>query len=256
MGLCEKYLTQRHKEHKEKIMLFKTLPTTPKLISHTKYTKTQRKKLLFFSIPLRIILPQRYKRIICLNKKNKLSRVRQGLVHSVALCENKGFTLIEIIVALLIFSILSALLFSTFIQIQRNISENKWKNQLTEEGVKICNIIRLELTGAREIYYADQDSISFINQEGKLSSFCWKDSLLFKSNRNIVSADTKVISFRFIYYLSSDFIGESSQPIYFLPVDQISLKRLKVTDWEIGVRKGKNNLHLKTGAFIRNIRQQ
>lgn len=169
---------------------------------------------------------------------------------------NKGFTLIEIIVAILIFGILSTLLFSTFIQIQRKISENRWESQLTEEGVKICNIIRMELTGTREIHYADKDSISFINQEGEHSSFRWKNSLFYKSNKNIVKEDTKVTHFKFIYYLPSDFIGESSEPLYFLPVDAISLERLKVIDWEIGLEKGKNTTHLKTGIFIRNIRSQ
>jgi prepilin-type N-terminal cleavage/methylation domain-containing protein len=188
------------------------------------------------------------------NKQNKSLCVLCGKNSEVELC-NKGFTLIEIIVALLIFSILSVILFSTFTQIQKRINENNWKNQLTEEGVKLCDIIRLELTGARGIYYADQDSILFINQEGKLSSFCCKDSLLFKSNRRIVSAGTKVISFRFIYYLPSDFIGESSEPLYILPVDQKDLERLKVVDWEIGLKKGKTTLHLKTGIFIRSIRQ-
>ncbi len=169
------------------------------------------------------------------------------------LCGKKGFTLVEIIVALLIFGILSALLFSTFMQIQRNIHKQRWKNQLTEEGVKICNIIRTELTGAIKIYYADKDSISFVNQEGYRSSFCWKDSLLFKSNRSIVSADTRVIYFKFKYYLPSEFFDESSKAIYFLPVDQINLKRIKVVDWEIKLQKGKSTLHLKTGVFIRSI---
>ena len=114
----------------------------------------------------------------------------------------------------------------------------------------------MELTGAREIHYADKDSISFINQDGEHSSFRWKNSRLFKSNRNIVSEDTKVTSFRFIYYIPSDFVGESSRPIYFLPVDPLSLERLKVIDWKIGLQKGKNTIHLKTGIFIRNIRQQ
>jgi prepilin-type N-terminal cleavage/methylation domain-containing protein len=173
-----------------------------------------------------------------------------------ALCGKNGFTLIEIIVSLLLFGILSALLFTTFMQIQRNIHEQRWKNELTEEGVKICNIIRMELTGASKIYYADQDSISFDNQEGNRSSFCWKDSLLFRSNRNIVFEDTRVIYFKFKYYLPSEFIGESSKPIYFLPVDQINLERIKVIDWEIRLQKGKSTLNLKTGVFIRSIRQQ
>ncbi len=170
--------------------------------------------------------------------------------------KKNGFTLIEIIVSILTFGILSALLFSTFIHIQRNIHKHRWKSQLTEEGVKICDIIRIELSGAREVHYADLDSISFINQEGQLSSFCWKDSLLFKSNKSITPADTKVISFRFIYYLPSEFIGESSDAIYYLPVDPISLEILKVVDWEIGLQKGITKINLKTGVFIRSILQR
>ncbi len=187
------------------------------------------------------------------NKKNKLNRRCGGLC---VLCGEKGFTLIEIIVSLLIFGILSTLLFSTFIQIQRNINETRWENQLTEEGVNICNIIKTELIGVREIYYADKDSISFMNQKGRISSFRWKDSLLFRSNRKIVPLNTEIISFGFTYYLQSDIIGETSKPVYFLPVDLISLQKIKVIDWEIKLRKGKTVSTLKTGVFTRNIRQQ
>ena len=175
---------------------------------------------------------------------------------SVALCGKEGFTLIEVIVSILIFGILSALLFSTFINIQRNVSEQRWKNQLLEEGVKICNIIRMELTGASKIHYADQDSILFVNQEGQLSSFCWKDSLLFKSNKKIIPLDTKVTSFKFIYYLPSEFIAESAEPVYYLPVNQISLDMLKVIDWKIELQKGKTKINLKTGVFIRSTIQR
>ncbi len=199
---------------------------------------------------------QRHKEINYGNKKNKSKGVWWDSVFSVALCEKKGFTLIEVIVALFIFGILSTLLFSTLIQIQRRTNTNKWRNQLTEEGVKICDIIRLELTGARELYYADEDSISFLNQEGEFSSFYWKDSLFFNSKRRLVSANTKVTSFKFIYYLPSDFIGESSRPVYSLPFDAINLQRLKVVDWEIELQKGITSIHLKTGIFIRNIRQR
>jgi prepilin-type N-terminal cleavage/methylation domain-containing protein len=177
-------------------------------------------------------------------------------IEAAALCGKNGFTIIEIIVSLLIFGILSTLLFSTFMQMQRNINKNRWKNQLTEEGVNICNIIQMEIMGAREIYYADKDSISFLNQEGTISSFTCKDSLLFKTNKNIVPANIKIISFEFTYYLKSDFIDESSKPIYFLPVDPISLEQIKVVDWKIKLQKGRTAVSLKTGAFIRNIRQQ
>ncbi len=170
--------------------------------------------------------------------------------------ENKGFTLIEIIVALLIFGILSTILFSTLIQIQRRTSTSTWRNELTEEGVKICNTIRRELTGAREILYADEDSISFFNQEGELSSFYVKDSLLFKSKKRLVSAKTKISSFKFIYYLPNDIIGETASPIYSLPLDAINLQRVTVIDWKIGLKKEITSIHLKTGIFTRNIRQQ
>ena len=193
---------------------------------------------------------------LCENKKNKLKRGLVGSVPSASPCVNKGFTLIEMIVSLLIFGILSALLFSTFIQIQRNINENRWKNELTEEGVNICNIIQLELMGTREIYYADRDSISFLNREGAISSFCWKDSILFKTNKSIVQTNTKIISFKFEYYLKSESFGESSKPVYFLPVDQLSLEAIKVIDWKIKLKKGKSTVSLKTGVFTRNIRQQ
>ena len=49
----------------------------------------------------------------------------------------------------------------------------------------------MELTGASEIHYADKDSISFINQDGEYSSFRWKNSRLFKSNRNIVLSSSE-----------------------------------------------------------------
>ncbi len=234
-----------HKDHKEKkMMLFKTQSTT-QIISHG-FTRLNTDFFVVF-------LTRNPKPKTVIHTKPG-TRNPKPLRASAAPCGKKGFTLIELIVSILIFGILSALLFSTFIQIQRNISKNRWKSQLTEESVKICDIIRIELTGAREIHYADQDSISFINQEGKLSSFCWKNYLLYKSNRNIVPTDIKVISFRFIYYLPSDIINESSEPIYFLPVEPKSLKRLKVVDWEIGIKKGKTTINLKTGVFIRSIR--
>jgi prepilin-type N-terminal cleavage/methylation domain-containing protein len=201
--------------------------------------------------------------------KNLNHRVHETVIHAksetqnpkqfraaAALCGKKGYTIIEMIVSLLIFGILSALLFSTFMQMQRNINKNRWKNQLTEEGVNICDIIQIELMGARKIYYANEDSISFLNQEGTISSFCWKDSLLFKTNKSIVSTNTKIISFGFEYYLESEFTGESSKPIYFLPVDQLSLERIRVIDWKIKLQKGKNTVSLNTGVFTRNIQQQ
>jgi prepilin-type N-terminal cleavage/methylation domain-containing protein len=172
----------------------------------------------------------------------------------VAPFEKKGFTLIEMIVALLIFGILSTLLFSTLIRIQRRTSTSQWKNELTEEGVRICNTIRLELTGARKILYADEDSISFFNQEGDLLSFYAKDSLLFKSKKRLTSAKTKLSSFKFIYYLPSDIIGESADPIYSLPLDATNLQKLTVIDWKIGLKKGITSVNLKTGIFTRNIR--
>jgi len=193
---------------------------------------------------------------LCENKKNNLRAGRWCSVSSVSLCETQGFTLIEMIVALLIFGILSIILFSTLIQIQRRTSTSTWKNELTEEGVKICNIIRRELTGTREILYADEDSISFFNQEGELSSFYVKDSLLFKSKKRLVSAKTKLSSFKFIYYLPNDIIGETASPIYSLPLDAINLQRITVIDWKIGLKKGITSIHLKTGIFTRNIRQQ
>ena len=140
-----------------------------------------------------------------MGKENKKLCVLCGKNNGV---EVRGFTLIEIIVALLIFGILSAVLFSTLIQIQRKTSTNKWKNQLTEEGVRICNIMRKELTGAREILYADEDSISFFNQDGELCSFYVKDSLFFNSEKRLVSTNTKLNSFEFIYYPPTDIIGE------------------------------------------------
>ena len=170
--------------------------------------------------------------------------------------ENKGFTLIEMIVALLIFGLLSTLLFSTLIRIQRRTSTSQWKNELTEEGVKICNIIRLELTGAREILYAGEDSISFLNQEGEFLSFYVKDSLLFKSKKKLNSGKTKLSSFKFTYYPSNDIIGEPADPIYSLPLDAINLQRVTVIDWKIGLKREITSVHLKTGIFTRNIRQQ
>jgi prepilin-type N-terminal cleavage/methylation domain-containing protein len=217
-----------------KIILFKTFPTISKNNYHTE--------------------AQRQKKIICRNTKKKLRRGLVSSVSSVTLCENRGFTLIELIVALLIFSIISTILFSTLIQIQRKTNVDRWKNELTEEGTRICNTIRWELTGAREIYYADRDSISFINQEGNFSTIYWKNSLLFSSNKKIVSKDTKVTSFKFVYYLPREIPTESSVPEYYLPLDLIDLEKLQVIDWEMELQKGITYIHLKTGIFIRNTR--
>ncbi|MEO0292668.1 MAG: type II secretion system protein [candidate division WOR-3 bacterium] len=170
------------------------------------------------------------------------------------LVKNKAFTLIELIFALFIFSILSTVLFTTLFQIYRRTNENRWKDELTEEGVKISNIIQRNLINACEIIFADEDSLTFLNEEGKISSFSWRDSLLFKSKEKIVSKEIKVISFKFIYYLSPNFLNESSPPVYYLPLDLLSLKKIKVIDWEIKLKKGRTTIHLKSGVFIRNIR--
>jgi len=180
-------------------------------------------------------------------------------VNSILFAVNKteaksGFTLLETIVALLIFGIISTILFSTFLRIQRKIYENKMKNQLAAEGVKICNTIRRELTGARELYYGDQDSIFFVNPEGDLSSFYWKDSLFFSSDRSLVLKGTRVPSFKFIYYLPPESEGESSQPVSSLPLDAVDLIKVKVIDWEIELKKGATSLQLKTGICLRGTR--
>ncbi len=232
-----------------------------KIFSH-KDTETQRKNIMLFKThpnTQKEYLTQRHvghKEIICLNKKNKLRRCVVGSVPSVAPCDNNGFTLIEIIVAILIFGILSSILFSTLIQIQRRTSRSKWRNELTEEGVKISNIIRLELTGARELYFADEDSVSFLSQDGKMNSFYYRDSVLFRSGKRLISEGTKVTYFKFIYYLPSDFIGESSEPVYSFPVNLIDLEKMKVIDWKFELQKGITSINLKSGVFIRNIRQR
>lgn len=114
--------------HRKKLMLLKTHPTTPKEYLTQRAQRTQRKKLLFSPHPLRIILTQRYKRIICLNKRNKFKGVKCGSVHSVALCEAKGFTLVEIIVSITLLAIVFLSLYQFFFKsyyFSRNVNQKE-----------------------------------------------------------------------------------------------------------------------------------
>jgi prepilin-type N-terminal cleavage/methylation domain-containing protein len=261
----KKYKPQITQKTQKNIMSFKLIPRTWHLVTnYMPATRNSKHETLVFSTKHKTrntkhLFSTQNTKLETRNPFPNAKHETQNTKHlrpTVTSCDNRGFTLIEIIVSILIFSILSALLFSTFIQIQRNINKNRWKSQLTQEGVRICNTIKMELIGAREIYYANQDSISFLNQEGKLSSFCCRDSALFKSNKSMISEGTKVTSFKFSYYLQREIINKSSESIHFLPVDPTDLERLKVVDWNIGLKKGITSIHLKTGVFTRNIRQQ
>lgn len=165
----------------------------------------------------------------------------------------RGFTLVEIIVTILIFGIVSSIIFTTFIQIRKRIYENNWKIELIEEGVRLSNIIKFELMTARVIYFADIDSIFYLNQEGNYSSFSWRDSILFKSNKRLSTREILVPSFRFIYYEPPEFIGENSEPVYSFPLYEIECGKLRVIDWEIKLKKGRINTDLLTGVYLRGI---
>lgn len=168
--------------------------------------------------------------------------------------QKRGFTLIEIILTILILGIITTLIFSSYIRIQSQINTNKWRNELTEEGVKMCNLIWRELVSAQEILFADMDTILYIDQEGGYSSLCWRDSLLFKTGKNLSPKKAKIPCFRFEYFLPPEFVGEGSEPITFLPLDELECDILRVIDYEMEIQRGKTIIHLRTGAHLRGLR--
>lgn len=166
----------------------------------------------------------------------------------------KGFTLVEIIVSILILGIITIILFSTFIRTQSRIKENQWRNELTDEGARVTRIIWRQLASAQEILHAEEDSIYYIDQNGKYSSIFYKDSIIHFNKKRFMNSGVNVAYLKFYYYLPRASTGVNSKPVTLLPLDSFNRNNLSVIDWEIKIEQRELKAYFSYGVHLRGLK--
>jgi prepilin-type N-terminal cleavage/methylation domain-containing protein len=171
----------------------------------------------------------------------------------------RGFTLIELAMAIVLFAILIGVMPFVFIVILREFSNTHIRNNLREDAVIAIERLTRELNEAEEITSAQDNSVSFwwrdtnednLRDSAELVTFSWDGAAGTTLERNDVNIAFNIEDFQ-INYRDLNNLPLSPSPDLSL-IERDSIRRLDV---QFKLSRESEEISLLTSIIPRNLRQ-
>lgn len=120
--------------------------------------------------------------------------------------KRSGFSLIELIQALVIFSIVMAIVFGLFVQVSRTLQKREARQQFLDEANSAMNSMADKISNSAGWIGGDTLSIRLLGKNGLMSRLYWnpKDSLVYCDDKVLMDKGIKVSKFGFTYLPPND----------------------------------------------------
>jgi len=135
--------------------------------------------------------------------------------------KRSGFSLIELMQALVIFSIVMAIVFGLFVQVSRTLQKREARQQFLDESNNAMNSMVDKISNSAGWISGDTLSIKLLGKNGLMARLYWnpKDSLLYCDDKVLMDKGIRVSKFGFIYLPSSDSMQSRSKEEWFDELD-------------------------------------
>jgi prepilin-type N-terminal cleavage/methylation domain-containing protein len=132
-----------------------------------------------------------------------------------------GFSLIELIQALVIFSVVMAIVFGLFVQVSRTLQKREARQQLLDEVNSVMNFMAERISNSSGWISGDTLSIRLIGKNGLIARLYWnpKDSLIYYGEKPLSDKGTKVTKCGLTYLPPNDSLQLCSKEEWFDELD-------------------------------------
>jgi len=149
---------------------------------------------------------------------SRRSKGRKGLLTAQ---NGRGFTLIELMQSLVIFSIVLAIVFGLFIQIRKVLQRRSDYQLLLDRSSGMLNTMATAIRQSRYWVQGDSTGISVIGRDEEPASYQWRDvdSTLARNGKILHAQDLKVVRFKLAYAAPGDPRCPSDPDDWFRTID-------------------------------------
>jgi prepilin-type N-terminal cleavage/methylation domain-containing protein len=124
-----------------------------------------------------------------------------------------GYSLLELVVAMVIFTIVMGIVFFFLIQTMNLTTRSEVKARELSRAKALLNQIRSELKTVRTVTEAGSERLSFIDSRGNREVLESKDGKLFRNDQNVEGGDRETLSLVFAYFSrDSALIRDAGKP--------------------------------------------
>lgn len=117
-----------------------------------------------------------------------------------------GYSLIELMQALVIFSIVMVIVFGLFIQVSKTLQKREFRQQLLDESNNALNYLAGSISNSSGWISGDTTGITIIDKSGMPVKINWnqKDSMIYYEDKLLIAKGIKVPTFKMLYLPSND----------------------------------------------------
>ena len=102
----------------------------------------------------------------------------------------KGFTIIEIMVGIIISGIVISIALKSYSQLHRGVYLEKKKEQSRQAVETFQGILERNLSQAKEILFVNEDSLAWVNPDGINQNLTWSENSLLWNDKNVFRIDS------------------------------------------------------------------
>lgn len=160
----------------------------------------------------------------------------------------KGFSLIELMQALVIFSLVMAIVFSLFVKIKRTMDQRERRHELFNVSQKMAGEIESALKNASGWSWGKPTGICFTGSDDDTVKIVWQagDSMLYWNDKKCFDGNARITGFSLSFAPSPDSLGLYDSQEWFEELDDdrssvlwaSELNRVKWIKLEMTVAKG------------------
>lgn len=158
--------------------------------------------------------------------------------------DTKGFTVVELLVAITLMSIVGVLSSQVFLGFQRNRIQWQERVLLEQCGRRVLNAMIFDLQSLRTLLDSEENSIKLIDSKRKLIRYLLHENVIRRNGRSVLPAGIDAKMLKFSYYSSQ------GRELNMILSDKASIARIRVT---LILRNQKQKrFELTSAAMLRN----
>ncbi len=118
----------------------------------------------------------------------------------------RGYSLIELMQALVIFSIVMVIVFGIFIQVSKTLQKREFRQQLLDESTNALNYLVDGISNSAGWISGDTTGITIVDKSGLPVRLSWnqRDSVIYYGDRPLPAKGIKVPVFKMLFLPSND----------------------------------------------------